>query len=160
MLGSEYSFNVYVLTSLEWCKHLSLNRLSSIFVSIGLDIKAYWEKISFKYKESYSASSLVFVYAGKISLWQVECPKFPGFCITRQKKEYPFIEIFHSPEQVSLTSHDQINVVRFNYIHWQLENINEYAKFIFHSVSNIPFFCLSDIYIHVLLVELLWITWW
>lgn len=33
-------------------------------------------------------------------LCQVECPKYPGFCITRQKKEYPFIEIFHSPEQV------------------------------------------------------------
>lgn len=31
---------------------------------------------------------------------QVECPKYPGFCITRQKKEYPFIEVFHSPEQV------------------------------------------------------------
>ncbi|XP_068494553.1 uncharacterized protein [Phaseolus vulgaris] len=29
----------------------------------------------------------------------VECPKYPGFCITRQKKEYPFIEIFHSPTQ-------------------------------------------------------------
>ncbi|THG09676.1 hypothetical protein TEA_014620 [Camellia sinensis var. sinensis] len=29
----------------------------------------------------------------------VECPKYPGFCITRQRKEYPFVEIFHSPEQ-------------------------------------------------------------
>ncbi|MQM13271.1 hypothetical protein Taro_046196 [Colocasia esculenta] len=31
----------------------------------------------------------------------VECPKYPGFCLTRQKKEYPFIEIFHSPEQAA-----------------------------------------------------------
>ncbi|KAL6519279.1 hypothetical protein OROGR_018599 [Orobanche gracilis] len=30
---------------------------------------------------------------------RVDCPKYPGFCIARQKKEYPFIEIFHSPEQ-------------------------------------------------------------
>ncbi|KAL9260352.1 hypothetical protein AKJ16_DCAP15694 [Drosera capensis] len=29
----------------------------------------------------------------------VGCPKYPGFCITRQKKEYPFVELFHSPEQ-------------------------------------------------------------
>ncbi|KAH7572547.1 hypothetical protein JRO89_XS04G0273400 [Xanthoceras sorbifolium] len=31
----------------------------------------------------------------------VDCPKYPGFCITRQRKEYPFIEIFHSPEQAA-----------------------------------------------------------
>ncbi|KAI3852071.1 hypothetical protein MKW98_020070 [Papaver atlanticum] len=24
-----------------------------------------------------------------------ECPKYPGFCITRQRKDYPYIEIFH-----------------------------------------------------------------
>ncbi|KAG2310771.1 hypothetical protein Bca52824_022328 [Brassica carinata] len=24
---------------------------------------------------------------------------YPGFCITRQKSDYPFIEIFHSPQQ-------------------------------------------------------------
>ncbi|KAM6554177.1 hypothetical protein CsatB_014939 [Cannabis sativa] len=30
---------------------------------------------------------------------RVECPKYPGFCISRQKTEYPFIEIFHTPEQ-------------------------------------------------------------
>ncbi|XP_078446661.1 thioredoxin superfamily protein [Wolffia australiana] len=35
---------------------------------------------------------------------RVECPKFPGFCMTRQKKDYPFIEIFHSPEQASAQS--------------------------------------------------------
>lgn len=35
-----------------------------------------------------------------VGFFQVECPKYPGFCITRQKKEYPFIEVFHSPEQV------------------------------------------------------------
>ncbi|CAI9099156.1 OLC1v1035936C5 [Oldenlandia corymbosa var. corymbosa] len=34
-----------------------------------------------------------------VKVMRVECPKYPGFCLTRQKKEYPFIEIFHSPEQ-------------------------------------------------------------
>ncbi|KAL0913373.1 hypothetical protein M5K25_016831 [Dendrobium thyrsiflorum] len=33
---------------------------------------------------------------------QVECPKYPGFCIARQRKDYPFIEIFHSPEEETL----------------------------------------------------------
>ncbi|KMZ69708.1 Thioredoxin superfamily protein [Zostera marina] len=34
-----------------------------------------------------------------IKFMRVECPKYPGFCIARQNKEYPFIEIFHSPQQ-------------------------------------------------------------
>ncbi|KAJ4834894.1 hypothetical protein Tsubulata_038793 [Turnera subulata] len=34
-----------------------------------------------------------------VKFMRVECPKYPGFCIARQKNEYPFIEIFHSPEQ-------------------------------------------------------------
>ncbi|GAB4838272.1 hypothetical protein Ancab_027801 [Ancistrocladus abbreviatus] len=33
-----------------------------------------------------------------VKFMRVECPKYPGFCISRQRKEYPFIEIFHSPE--------------------------------------------------------------
>jgi hypothetical protein len=32
---------------------------------------------------------------------QVECPKYPGFCLTRQKNEYPFIEVFYNPEQAA-----------------------------------------------------------
>ncbi|KAH8506251.1 hypothetical protein H0E87_013178 [Populus deltoides] len=36
-----------------------------------------------------------------VKFLRVECPKYPGFCITRQRKEYPFIEIFHSPEQAA-----------------------------------------------------------
>ncbi|KAJ8562390.1 hypothetical protein K7X08_011681 [Anisodus acutangulus] len=36
-----------------------------------------------------------------VKFLRVECPKYPGFCITRQKKEYPFVEIFHSPEQAA-----------------------------------------------------------
>uniref|UniRef100_A0A0E0B869 Thioredoxin domain-containing protein n=1 Tax=Oryza glumipatula TaxID=40148 RepID=A0A0E0B869_9ORYZ len=31
----------------------------------------------------------------------VECPKYPGFCLTRQKNEYPFIEVFYNPEQAA-----------------------------------------------------------
>lgn len=44
---------------------------------------------------------------------QVECPKYPGFCITRQKKEYPFVEIFHSPEQVILLSRGIIYLCKY-----------------------------------------------
>ncbi|KAI4331035.1 hypothetical protein MLD38_029264 [Melastoma candidum] len=33
-----------------------------------------------------------------VKFMRVECPKYPGFCIARQKTEYPFIELFHSPE--------------------------------------------------------------
>ncbi|KAL6496411.1 hypothetical protein OROGR_029669 [Orobanche gracilis] len=36
-----------------------------------------------------------------VKFMRVDCPKYPGFCIARQKKEYPFIEIFHSPEQAA-----------------------------------------------------------
>ncbi|KAI4305924.1 hypothetical protein L6164_029250 [Bauhinia variegata] len=36
-----------------------------------------------------------------VKFMRVECPKYPGFCITRQRNEYPFIEIFHSPEQTA-----------------------------------------------------------
>ncbi|XP_010545393.1 PREDICTED: uncharacterized protein LOC104817778 isoform X2 [Tarenaya hassleriana] len=36
-----------------------------------------------------------------IKFMRVECPKYPGFCIKRQKNEYPFVEIFHSPEQAA-----------------------------------------------------------
>ncbi|GJN38177.1 hypothetical protein PR202_gb27194 [Eleusine coracana subsp. coracana] len=31
----------------------------------------------------------------------VECPKYPGFCLTRQKNEYPFVEVFYNPEQAA-----------------------------------------------------------
>ncbi|KAJ4789462.1 Thioredoxin superfamily protein [Rhynchospora pubera] len=34
-----------------------------------------------------------------IKFVRVECPKYPGFCIARSRNEYPFIEVFHSPEQ-------------------------------------------------------------
>ncbi|EYU29571.1 hypothetical protein MIMGU_mgv1a023479mg, partial [Erythranthe guttata] len=34
-----------------------------------------------------------------VKFLRVECPKYPGFCITRQKTEYPFIEMFHSPDR-------------------------------------------------------------
>ncbi|KAL8139640.1 hypothetical protein V2J09_005661 [Rumex salicifolius] len=36
-----------------------------------------------------------------VKFMRVECPKYPGFCITRQQKEYPFVEIFHSPQQAA-----------------------------------------------------------
>ncbi|KAF6157429.1 hypothetical protein GIB67_004367 [Kingdonia uniflora] len=36
-----------------------------------------------------------------IKFMRVECPKYPGFCITRQRRDYPFIEVFHSPAQAA-----------------------------------------------------------
>ncbi|KAK9113678.1 hypothetical protein Syun_020475 [Stephania yunnanensis] len=36
-----------------------------------------------------------------VKFMRVECPKYPGFCITRQRKDYPFVEIFHSPQQAA-----------------------------------------------------------
>ncbi|XP_076909115.1 uncharacterized protein LOC143566251 [Bidens hawaiensis] len=38
----------------------------------------------------------------QIKFLRVECPKYIGFCMTRQKKDYPFIEMFHSPSHVSI----------------------------------------------------------
>ncbi|XP_043695647.1 uncharacterized protein LOC122646211 [Telopea speciosissima] len=58
-----------------------------------------------------------------IKFMRVECPKYPGFCITRQRKDYPFIEIFYSPEQAvnqgrvvdpSITKYS-VKVLPFNY---------------------------------------------
>ncbi|CAL0308699.1 unnamed protein product [Lupinus luteus] len=37
----------------------------------------------------------------RVKFMRVECPKYPGFCLTRQKTEYPFVEIFYSPEQAA-----------------------------------------------------------
>ncbi|KAF2576678.1 hypothetical protein F2Q70_00005321 [Brassica cretica] len=58
-----------------------------------------------------------------IKFMRVECPKYPGFCITRQKSEYPFIEIFHSPQQAGNEGKVQdpnvtrysVKVVPYNY---------------------------------------------
>ncbi|GFP89203.1 hypothetical protein PHJA_001064000 [Phtheirospermum japonicum] len=36
-----------------------------------------------------------------VKFMRVDCPKYPGFCIARQQKEYPFIEMFYSPEQAA-----------------------------------------------------------
>ncbi|ANM69999.1 putative Thioredoxin-like superfamily [Arabidopsis thaliana] len=58
-----------------------------------------------------------------IKFMRVECPKYPGFCITRQKNEYPFIEIFHSPQHAGNEGKVQdpnitrysVKVVPYNY---------------------------------------------
>uniref|UniRef100_A0A7N0ZZ80 Thioredoxin-like protein n=1 Tax=Kalanchoe fedtschenkoi TaxID=63787 RepID=A0A7N0ZZ80_KALFE len=49
-----------------------------------------------------------------VKFMRVECPKYPGFCITRQKKEYPFVEIFHSPEQANQATRDDPNVTKYS----------------------------------------------
>ncbi|XP_038990940.1 uncharacterized protein LOC120113957 [Hibiscus syriacus] len=58
-----------------------------------------------------------------VKFMRVECPKYPGFCITRQTNEYPFIEIFHSSEQAATkgkvadlnVARYSVKVVPFNY---------------------------------------------
>ncbi|XP_027190183.1 uncharacterized protein [Cicer arietinum] len=50
-----------------------------------------------------------------VKFMRVECPKYPGFCISRQKTEYPFIEIFHSPSHAASQGRvaDQ-NITKYN----------------------------------------------
>ncbi|KAI3887212.1 hypothetical protein MKX03_026011 [Papaver bracteatum] len=59
-----------------------------------------------------------------VKFMRVECPKYPGFCITRQRKDYPYIEIFHSPQQQAAnqgkasdanTTKYAVKVLPFNY---------------------------------------------
>ncbi|XP_066323380.1 uncharacterized protein [Miscanthus floridulus] len=54
---------------------------------------------------------------------RVECPKYPGFCLTRQRNEYPFVEVFYSPEQAASQGNSvdpnitkySVKVLPFNY---------------------------------------------
>ncbi|KAI3847812.1 hypothetical protein MKW98_021772 [Papaver atlanticum] len=58
-----------------------------------------------------------------VKFMRVECPKYPGFCITRQRKDYPYIEIFHSQQQEANqgkasdanTTKYAVKVLPFNY---------------------------------------------
>lgn len=82
-------------------RHLECWSSTSLFFSAGNVNKTSLFELDFdsiKCFHAWSMFSLLFCIV------QVECPKYPGFCITRQKKEYPFVEIFHSPEQVILLS--------------------------------------------------------
>ncbi|XP_028798519.1 uncharacterized protein LOC114759037 [Neltuma alba] len=50
-----------------------------------------------------------------VKFMRVECPKYPGFCITRQRKEYPFIEIYHSPEKAANQGRmADPNIIKYN----------------------------------------------
>ncbi|KAF3332823.1 Thioredoxin [Carex littledalei] len=58
-----------------------------------------------------------------IKFVRVECPKYPGFCISRSRNDYPFIEVFTSPEQAknqgkavdpNITKYS-VKVLPFNY---------------------------------------------
>ncbi|XP_047308858.1 uncharacterized protein LOC124912305 [Impatiens glandulifera] len=59
-----------------------------------------------------------------VKVVRVECPKYPGFCMSRQKTDYPFVEIFHSPERTAAsqgravdpnTTKYSVKVLPFNY---------------------------------------------
>lgn len=63
-------------------------------VVVAFTIKSNYTKHLDKVLEEAAAE-----FYPQINFMRVECPKYIGFCMTRQKKEYPFIEMFHSPEQ-------------------------------------------------------------
>lgn len=65
-------------------------------VAVAFTIKCPYTKHLDKVLEEAAAQ-----FHPHIRFLRVECPKYPGFCISRQQKEYPFIEIFHSPEQAA-----------------------------------------------------------
>ncbi|CAN1765781.1 hypothetical protein LINPERHAP1_LOCUS9727 [Linum perenne] len=65
-------------------------------VAVAFTIRSNYTKHLDKVLEEAAAE-----FSPGVKFMRVECPKYPGFCITRQKKEYPFIEIFHSPEQAA-----------------------------------------------------------
>lgn len=75
--------NIRFITVLLWCRALV----------ISLD----------QYVTSHCICVLLSCDFDLMFKFQVECPKYPGFCISRQRKEYPFIEMFHSPQQVGTT---------------------------------------------------------
>ena len=60
-------------------------------------------------------------------VYQVECPKYIGFCMTRQKKDYPFIEMFHSPAQVSFVGFNR-SFTRFTYAWHEFHLISIYVS--------------------------------
>ncbi|PPR88316.1 hypothetical protein GOBAR_AA32375 [Gossypium barbadense] len=82
-------------------------------------VEFYPNVITYTFLQSHHSDVVEWVY----SSMRVECPKYPGFCITRQKNEYPFIEIFHSPEQAAdqgrvvdpSTTRYSVKVLPFNY---------------------------------------------
>ncbi|KAH7658870.1 Thioredoxin-like protein [Dioscorea alata] len=49
-----------------------------------------------------------------IKFMRVECPRYPGFCMTRQKKEYPFIEVFYNPEAANPGKVIDPNITRYS----------------------------------------------
>ncbi|KAI3842316.1 hypothetical protein MKW98_026106 [Papaver atlanticum] len=48
-----------------------------------------------------NALDLFYNYAAIYFLNVVECHKYPGFYITHQRQDYPFVKIFHCPQQKS-----------------------------------------------------------
>ncbi|KAL8239702.1 hypothetical protein R6Q59_016269 [Mikania micrantha] len=65
-------------------------------VIVAFTIKSNYTKHLDKVLEEASAE-----FFPHIKFVRVECPKYIGFCMTRQKKDYPFIEMFYSPTQAN-----------------------------------------------------------
>ncbi|XP_020520834.1 uncharacterized protein LOC18430765 isoform X1 [Amborella trichopoda] len=65
-------------------------------VVVAFTIKCNYSKHLDKVLEEAAAE-----FYPNIKFMRVECPKYPGFCISRQRQDYPFIEIFYSPEQAA-----------------------------------------------------------
>eukprot|EP00243_Klebsormidium_subtile_P000917 TRINITY_DN11535_c0_g1_i1.p1 TRINITY_DN11535_c0_g1~~TRINITY_DN11535_c0_g1_i1.p1 ORF type:complete len:156 (-),score=34.59 TRINITY_DN11535_c0_g1_i1:209-676(-) len=53
-------------------------------------------------------------WEGRVKFLRVECPKYPGFCITRQRKDYPFIEIFQSSQQAPTLDEQRSNIIKYS----------------------------------------------
>ncbi|KAJ6699702.1 THIOREDOXIN SUPERFAMILY PROTEIN [Salix purpurea] len=90
---TDYSFMIYCWYSTGYPKDLGPSRVihfTSEREFVQLLHQGYPVVVAFTIRGNYTEH-----------LDQVECPKYPGFCITRQRREYPFIEIFHSPEQAA-----------------------------------------------------------
>ncbi|KAL5714029.1 hypothetical protein ACHQM5_016045 [Ranunculus cassubicifolius] len=65
-------------------------------VAVAFTIKCNYSKHVDKVLEEAAAE-----FYPNVKFVRVECSKYPSFCISRQRKDYPFIEIFHSPEHAA-----------------------------------------------------------
>ncbi|KAK4275691.1 hypothetical protein QN277_018730 [Acacia crassicarpa] len=79
-------------------------------VAVAFTIKGNYTKHLDKVLEEAAAE-----FYPHVKFMRVECPKYPGFCITRQRKDYPFIEIYHNPIQAANQGRmADPNVIKYN----------------------------------------------
>ncbi|XP_024360378.1 uncharacterized protein [Physcomitrium patens] len=87
-------------------------------VAVAFTLKCPWTRRFDRVLEDAAAE-----WYPHIKFVRVDCPKYPGFCIARQRKDYPFVEIFHSPKPAHTQegvkdrsiSRYSVNVTPYNY---------------------------------------------